>query len=281
MCVAALSLLSGGGAAAQGPASRTGEPPALSAPLQEVFNQGVQALQSGQLDPAEKAFLQVLKEGGRLPFVYNDLGIVYEQRGEREQALEQFREAIRLDSHYVAPRVLMGSTLLAMNRVREAARELEAAVRLEPGDPLAHLQLAKAYKRLEDYPRVVEQYQALEQLAPQDPEYVYQTTRAYLDLSAWCFQQIAHLQPNSARVYQAFGENFRAEGRPEIALRAFQHAAKADPHLPEIHLALAEIYFSQGKIPEAKKEVEQELAIVPASAAALALKKKLDTPSHN
>jgi len=278
MYFAALCLSSGGGAASQRPASRTGEPPALSAPMQEVFNQGVEALQSGQLDSAEKAFLQVLKGGGRLPFVYNDLGIVYEERGEREQALAQFREAIRLDPNYVAPHVLMGSTLLAMSRFREAARELEVAVRLQPNDPLVHLQLAKAYRRGEDYPRVVEQFQALRDLAPQDPEYVYQTTRAYLDLSAWCFQQIAHLQPNSARAYQALGENFRAEGRPEIALRAFQRAAEADPTLPEIHLALAEIYVEQGKIAEARKEVEQELAILPTSAAALALKKKIDTP---
>jgi hypothetical protein len=48
--------------------------------------------------------------------------------------------------------------------------------------------------------------------------------------------------------------------------------------LPEIHLALAEIYSEQGKKAEARKEIEQELAIVPESAAAAALKKKLDTP---
>jgi tetratricopeptide (TPR) repeat protein len=263
--------------AAQHPPAGTQEPP-LSPALQEVFNQGVEALQAGQLDAAEKAFLSVLKQGGRLPFVYNNLGIVYEQRGEREAALEQFRQAIRLDPHYVAPHVLMGSTLLALNRLREAAHELETAARLQPDDPLVHLQLAKVYRRQEDYPRVIEQYQVLGQLAPQDAEYLYQTTRAYLDLSAWCFQQLAHLQPNSARAYQALGENFRAEGRPEIAARAFRRAAEAGPRMPEIHLRLAEIYFEQGQVAEARKEVEAELAIVPASAAALALQKKLEAP---
>jgi hypothetical protein len=46
--------------------------------------------------------------------------------------------------------------------------------------------------------------------------------------------------------------------------------------LPDIHLALAEIYLEQGKHDAARQEVEQELAIVPESVAALALKKRLE-----
>jgi tetratricopeptide (TPR) repeat protein len=209
--------------------------------------------------------------------VYNNLGIVYERRGERERALAQFRQAIRLEPDYAAPRALLGSILLAMGKTPEAARELEIAVRLQPKDPLVRGQLAKAYRREEDYPRVVEQFQVLEQLAPQEPEYVYQSARAYLDLSAWCYREIIHIQPNSARAYQTLAENFRAEGRPELAMRALQHAVQADPTLPETHLALAEIYFEQGKKAEARKELERELAILPDSAAASALKKRLDT----
>ena len=277
--VAALTLLlAGSGAGSQQSTSAATPRAGLPPQLQEVFSQGVEALQAGQFDAAEEAFLKVLKQGGRVAFVYNNLGIVYEKRGERERALAQFREAIRLEPEYVAPHVLMGSTLLAMGRFPEAAGELETAVKLQPKVPLVRLQLAKAYGREEEFPRVIEQFEALQQLEPQEPEYIYQTGKAYLDLSAWCYQQIVRLQPTSARAYQALAENFLAEGRPEIAIPVFQRAAQADPTLPEIHLALAEIYFEQGKKAEARKEIEQELAIVPESAGAAALKKKLDTP---
>jgi Flp pilus assembly protein TadD len=275
----ALFLL-GEGAGSQQPASTAPGTAALPPQAVEAFNQGVQALNAGQLEVAEKAFLRVLKEGGKVAYVYNNLGIVYERRGKREQALAQFRQAIRLEPDYAAPRALMGSLLLAMGKTPEAARELAIAVKLQPKDPLLREQLAKAYGREEDYPRVLEQLQVLEQLAPQEPEYVYQSARAYLDLSAWCYREIVHLQPNSARAYQTLAENFRAEGRPELAMRAFQHAVQADPTLPEIHLALAEIYFEQGKKAEARKELEQELAIVPESASALALERKLGTQSN-
>ena len=99
-------------------------PPALT----ELFNKGVQAEKAGQLDAAEKAFLAVLEQGGKQAFVYNNLGIVYRERGDNERALVPFREAIRLNARYAAPRVLMGSSLLALGRVKEAAAELEAAM---------------------------------------------------------------------------------------------------------------------------------------------------------
>ena len=260
----------------QHPASTAPGAAALPPQVVEVFNQGVQALNAGQLDAAEKTFLRVLKEGGKVAFVYNNLGIVYQQRGDRERALAQFREAIRLQPDYAAPHVLMGSILLAMGKFPEAARELETAVKLQPKDPLVRLQLAKAYRGAEDMLRAADKFQALRELAPQEPEYVHQSGKAFLDLSAWCYQRIVHLQPNSARAYQALAENFRAQGRPEIATPVFQRAAQADPTLPDIHLALAEIYFEQGKTAEARKEVEQELALIPESAAAAALKRKLD-----
>jgi tetratricopeptide (TPR) repeat protein len=269
-------FLAGSAAGLQRPASAA-PAVALSPQLQEVFDQGQQALGAGKLEAAEAAFLKVLTQGGRVAFVYNNLGVVYLQRGENERAVAQFREAIRLQPNYAAPHVLMGSTLLAMGKFLEAARELETAVKLQPQDPLVRLQLAKAYRREEDFPRVIEQFHALQQLEPQEPEYIYQAGKAYLDLSAWCYQQIVRLQPASARAYQALAENFRAQGRPEIAIPIFQRAVQADPTLPEIHLALAEIYFEQGKKAEAGKEIEQELAITPGSAAASALKRKLDT----
>jgi len=248
----------------------------LPARLQEVFMKGVEAQKAGELDAAEKAFRRVLREGGEAAFVYNNLGIVYQQRGDQARAIEQFQRAIRLDPKYAAPRILLGASLLATGRIPEATRSLEKAVKLQPGEPLARLQLAKAYERGNNFAGVVEQYHALREIAPQEPEYAYQLGNAYLRLAAWCYQEIARINPRSARAYQATAETYRMRGRTDIAIRAFQRAAAADPRLPEIHLALAEIYFEQGEPDAARQEIEQELEIVPESANAMALKKKIE-----
>ena len=52
--------------------------------------------------------------------------------------------------------------------------------------------------------------------------------------------------------------------------------AQADPSLPEIHLALAQIYFDLKRLDEARREVELELKLVPGSQAALTLRQKIE-----
>jgi tetratricopeptide (TPR) repeat protein len=71
------------------------------------------------------------------------------------------------------------------------------------------------------------------------------------------------------------GHNYRVQGRPDFALRAFERAARADPTLPEVHLAMAQVHLEQKRWAEARKELERELAIVPDSAGARALLERL------
>ncbi len=149
------------------------------------------------------------------------------------------------------------------------------AVKLAPKEPLARLQLAKADERAGDWTGAVEQYQALEELKPGEPEYVYGLGNAYLRLSEWCLRELDTLDAGSARLHQAQGHNYRVQGRPDLALTAFERAAKADPALPEIHLAMAQIHMEQKRWAEARQEIERELQIVPESAGARALLDRL------
>ncbi len=248
----------------------------LPAELQAPFEEGVQALKAGKLDEAEAAFLRVLEQGGRLAYVHNNLGLVYQQRGQHRQAVTAFREAVRLDPGYGAPRVGLGASLLALDEVGEARAQLETAVKLLPREPLARLQLAQACERAGNWTGAVEQYRALRELAPREPEYAYQLGKAYLGLSEWCWRELRKLDPGSARLQQALGHNYRVQGRMNLAVGAFERAAQADPTLAEVHLALAQIYLEQKRWAEARQEIERELALVPESAGALALKQRLD-----
>ncbi len=256
--------------------SRPGQAQELPASLEGIFSEGVAAQKAGRLDEAEKAFQKVLQGGGKLAFVYNNLGIVYQQKRRHAQAVAQFREAIRLDSGYTAPRILLGASLLAEGKISEATHVLERAVQLAPDDALAHRQLAQAYEAGEDYLGMLDQFRILRGLAPNEPEYAYQLGRAYLELSGWCYQQIAKLDPKSARIPQIRAEIYSAQGNPEAALRSYQRALEADPTLPGLHLAIAQIYSRLGKTEEARTEVDRELALVPDSAAAIALRQKLE-----
>jgi superkiller protein 3 len=246
-------------------------PEALEAP----FTAGVQALKAGRFEEAEALFRRVLDQGGKEAYVYNNLGLVYQQRGEHEPAVAQFREAVRRDASYIAPRVALGVSLMELGRMKEATSELERAVELAPQDPLPRRELARACERAGDWPGAVEQYRALRDLAPEEPESAYQLGKAYLRLSEWCLRALKDAEPRSARFYQAQGHTYRVQGQTDLAVRAFQRAAEADPSLPEIHLTLAQLYMEQKRWAEARQEVERELALVPESLGARLLRQRV------
>jgi tetratricopeptide (TPR) repeat protein len=248
----------------------------LSPALAERFTQGVAHLKAGELDAAEEAFRGILRAGGERAFVHHNLGLVLRERGRHVDALSEFRAATRLDPSFGAARLLAGTTLLTLGRVREARTELEQAIRLMPRETIAHLQLADACRRLDDQPCVVDAYRQVVDLAPNDAEYAYRLGTAYLKLSQWAHQRIREIDPGSARLDQARGREFLAQRRPDLALRALEQAALTDPKLPEVHLALARIHFDERRFDDAAREVERELALVPSSREALELKKRID-----
>ncbi len=243
----------------------------LPAALQAPFEEGVRALKAGKLDEAEKAFRAVLAKGGATAYVRNNLGIVLQERGQHEKAVAEFREAVRLDPAYAAPRILLGASLVALGRVGEARTQLERAVKLAPREPLARLQLAKVLERAGDWTGAVEQYRTLKEMKPDEPEYVYALGHAYLRLSEWSLKELGTLDGGEARLQQAIGHNYRVQGRPDLALQAFERAARADPTLPEVHLAMAKVLMDDRRWAEARREIERELTIVPESAGARAL----------
>jgi len=243
--------------------------------LRAQFQAGVEAEKAGRLDEAERDFLNVLRQGGNLASVHHNLGTIYQQRGEHLKAVAEFREAIRLQPQFLAPHILLGASLLATHQTPQAIRELDYAAKLAPQEPAAHLELARAYERAGNARGVVNQYQILSAIDPREAEYTYQLGQAYLTLSQWCIQQIRQRGPQSARWYESLAETLLGQGQAGRAIPFFQRAALADPKLPGIHLALAQIYLQQNRPAEAHREIALELRLVPESVAAKALEEQI------
>jgi Tfp pilus assembly protein PilF len=248
----------------------------LAPALAQRFTDGVAALKGGDLERAERAFRDVLKNGGEQSYVHHNLGIVLQQRGRHQDALLEFRAAARLDPSFGPAPMLAGVSLLALGRAREATTELERAVHLMPDEPAAHLQLADAYERTGNIDGVVNEYRRLVTLAPKSDEYVYRLGRAYLKLAERSYERLREIDPHSARLAQALGREYLEQDNPALAFRAFEEAARIDPSLPEVHLALARIHLHEGRLDEAAAEVARERAIAPESAAAGALQAEIE-----
>jgi tetratricopeptide (TPR) repeat protein len=237
---------------------------------------GIEALKAGDLDNAEQIFSEALRHGVRTALVFHNLGVIAQQRHNYTLAVNRFRQAIALQPEYAPSRLLLGVSLLALGKNAEAIPELQRAARSMPKESQAHLQLVKAYEASGNWIAAVEELQKLVNLNPQEPEYSYLLGRAWTRLSAWSYERLARLNPNSARLHQARGQDYAVQGKYELAVAAFQQAARSDPKLPEIHLALALLLLELKRADEARAEIDLELKLVPESKAALETRTKIE-----
>lgn len=244
--------------------------------FESLVTPGIAALKSGDLDKAEEIFFNALRKGIKHPLVYHNLGVIAQERGKHVEAALRFREALALEPDFGPSHLLLGSSLLALKRNAEALGELRRSVTLMPKEPLARLQLAKAYESSDDWGAAAQQLQTLVELDPLEPEYSYQLGRAWTKLSGWAYQRIAQVNPRSARLQQALGQEYAVQGKYDLALTAFQKAAQLDSKLPEVHLGIALLCLALKRFDEAQAAIELELRLVPESKAALEAKANIE-----
>ena len=255
-------------------------PPALETKIAA----GVQALKSGDLNSADEVFSGALRQGIKHPLIYHNLGVLAQLRGNHAEAVTRFRQALSLQPNYGPSRLLLGSSLLALHKNPDALRELKRAVVLMPKEPQAHLRLAKAYGATDNWIAAVQEFQKLVELAPQEPEYSFQLGTAWAKLSGWSYSQITRINPDSARLHQALGQEYVIQEKYDLALAAYQQAVRSAPKMPELHLAMALILLELKRFDQALAEIDLELNLVPESKIAAATRTKIEatmaTSSH-
>jgi predicted O-linked N-acetylglucosamine transferase (SPINDLY family) len=93
---------------------------------------------SGQLDEALALNLRALALRPDHAGTHNNLGLVFQDRGERGQALEHLSRAIALAPDVADFRNNLGLTLMSLYRLDAAMAALKEAIRLAPEDPKAY-----------------------------------------------------------------------------------------------------------------------------------------------
>jgi tetratricopeptide (TPR) repeat protein len=79
------------------------------------------------------------------------LGIIYAERGLTEEAISEYRTAMRLDPDYPKSYLNLGAVLSEVGRTEEAKDAFRQALRLDPGYVAARINLAMLLERTEDY----------------------------------------------------------------------------------------------------------------------------------
>lgn len=108
---------------------------------------------------------------------------------------------------------------------------------------------------------------------PHDPEVLYLTVHAYSDLSTAAARELAQTAPDSIPALEMDAEANEMQGKWDEAEKDYHSILEKDSRYPGIHFRMARLLLSRpnpapGFQDEAKKELNEELAIDPANAGA-------------
>ena len=101
-----------------------------------------------------------------------------------------------------------------------------------------------------------------------DEDRFYARVQTYEDKAKHSFQRVAQIAPDSFRSHQVLGDSLAASNRFDDAIPEYRMVLERKPDLPGIHGDLCNALLRIGRIQEAIKECEAEIAISPYSAEA-------------
>ncbi|NQT95024.1 MAG: tetratricopeptide repeat protein, partial [Candidatus Omnitrophica bacterium] len=165
---------------------------------------------------------------------YVNLGSLYMENKQWNEAIEAFYKAAELDQTNPKPHNDISYIYLTQNRLPEAEKSLSEALSRDSDYPFAHINLGLLFEKRGNLKRAEGEYEKAIELNPNIPQ--------------------SH--NNLANVYEA-------TGRRALAIEEHKRAIELDPYNTKTHYNLGVIYGRDGRLPESKKEFEEALELDP------------------
>jgi len=233
------------------------------------FNLGVAFNQDGQKEPALDEFTTAIKLQPDYFEAHAAMGLTLLETGRPIGAVEHFREAVRLRPNLVGARNNLGNALMQTGAAAEAIKQYEEALRLEPNHAATYNSLAVALQQEGRLDEAIKNYEAALRLKPDDAA-VHSNLALALDARGNHDDAIKHLnqaiqiQPANAGIHINFGDLLVRLGRVPEAIAHYEQAATLSDSL-EVHFQLGQAYARVGRLSEAINSFERALAIAEAS----------------
>lgn len=140
--------------------------PALVAPAEDHFREGLALTKAGRMPEAEAALAEAVRLNPTWPEPHYDLGNARREQGDIEGAIRAFRQALRLRPTYVQAEVNLANLLRQQGRVDQAIAAYRRVLARHPDLPDTHNNLGAALVESGDVAGAVAAFEAALQLRP-------------------------------------------------------------------------------------------------------------------
>jgi tetratricopeptide (TPR) repeat protein len=203
--------------------------------------------------------------------VRNNLGNAYALAGRMDDAMEQYRNAIRLRPEHPLAYFNLGFTLVHLSRFVEAIDPLRKAVELRPADANAQFILGRALFGAGRQAESIAHYEASLTLDPKDGEVrrdyaIALQSVGRLPDAVREFRETLALRPKDQAAHSKLGNAYMSMGRAQEALASYQEAVRLLPTDARTRGNLGTALVRLGRVAEGVAEFRRSVADEPAYA---------------
>lgn len=194
---------------------------------QQFIQNGDRALASDQTFAAIEAYSGAIALKDDSMVAYLKRGEAYRRRGELKDAARDLRTATRLDPQAVRPAEVLGDVNYGLGLFPRATEAYKAAVAIDDRSPRILYKLGLSLYRSRDSEAAI------------DP-----------------LRKAVALDPRLAEAHHLLGLCLKDRGQPQDALRAFEDAIRVAPNLPAPREEAASLYQAAGRTREAIAQLD-------------------------
>jgi tetratricopeptide (TPR) repeat protein len=217
---------------------------------------------------SETLFRRAVQVTEKNYLAYNNLGFYLSNRGETAEAMENYRESLKIKPDYEDALNNLGYAYAGQKKYPEAIAYYEAALRIRPNHPEVNNNYGNA---LADVGRIDEAIAHFTIALQQKPEHAnaHNNLGVALSMNGRYAEAIEHFhaalryKPNDASSHSNLGNAYAIQGKFDLAIPEYQEAIRLNPKDSQALNNLANSLSSQGKLDEAISQYNAALNLKP------------------
>lgn len=227
----------------------------------------VAALRQGRLVEA-RALLEE-SDARQSPESLRILGLIYWAASEYDKAAKQLDAAIRMDPTDERSRLALSRVLSSADRNEEAINALLETIRVLPASTRAHWWLAMAYERVNRFDDARREYEKAAAGATAGQSHLYgavgRLASGAADLAGAvnAFERAVQARPNDPAWRTLLAGALLHQDRAEEAMAQFAAALRINPKYVDAHRGLGQIHLNAGRPAEAVDALRRAIDLQP------------------
>jgi tetratricopeptide (TPR) repeat protein len=224
--------------------------------------------EKGNYDQAIRDYDQAIRLNPGHAIAFSNRGATYARNGDYDRAIQDYNHAIRLNPKHADSFSNRGVAYWRKEDYERAIQDYDQAIRLNPKHITAWYNRGNAYRRKGDSERAIQDY---DQAIRLNPEYasafsnrgIAYARKGNYDRAIQDYDQAIRLNPNYVNAFYNRGNAYRRKGDYERAVLDYDQVIGLSPNHPNAYSNRGLVRFYQGQFTAAVTDFSKALEFTP------------------